>query len=698
MTLSSVLNAAVSGLTASQAGLSATSTNIANANTPGYARNRIDQTTGVTAGRVSGVIVGEPTRIADRFLELSVFRRGGALGQAQISQEYLDRVQSLLGTPGSEAGLPNRLDEMAAKAIAMTAPGAASETTALFVGSVQDAITSIQQMGRDVADLRNDAETEIGDTVDRVNALLRQVHDLNNQVASLDGLGRSSSGAADVRNTAIEELSQLVEIVPRLQPSGRVNLDTKSGAALLDTRLRQISYPPSGNGALAAFPAITIRFAEPDGTMGAATGETINSSAIGGKLGGLLDLRDRALPNLAEELGTLMMGMAEGLNGAANAATLAPPPRTLEGRITGLVGGDRLGFTGQTQFAVTDSNGRLVASTTVDFDALGAGATINDAIAAINTGLGGAATASFAGNRLTITAASATNGVALADLATDPASRGGVGFSHFFGLNDLLRSSTNPLIPAGFTAADPHGFAAGSTVSLQLRDPTGRSIGTQDVVMAAGGTMGDVLNSLQSGPLAAYGTFSIDDRGRFRFAPAAALSGSVLSFTGDNTNRLGTGLGFTQLSGLSNRSMPLDTVSIKPEIANSPLRLPVAVLQQGVAVGQTAVGGGDRRGVEVFVSRINARLDLGKDGMASLPEFTARMVTSTSRQAGQASARAENTALSFDDAVNRRNSFSGVNIDEELAGMVILQNSYAASARVLSTAKEMYDTLLGLLR
>lgn len=698
MTLSSILNAAVSGLTASQAGLAATSTNIANANTPGYARNRIDQTTGVTAGRVSGVIVGEPTRIADRFLELSVFRRGGALGQAKISSEYLDRVQSLLGTPGSEAGLPNRLDEMAAKAIAMTAPGAASETTALFVGSVQDAINSIQQMGRDLADLRNDAETEVGDTVDRVNALLRQIHDLNDQVARLDGLGRSSSGASDVRNTAIEELSQLIEIVPRLQPSGRINLDTKSGAALLDTRLRQINYPPSGNGSLAAFPAITIRFAENDGTMGAATGETINSSAIGGKLGGLLDLRDRALPVLTEELGTLMIGMAEGLNSASNAASLAPPPRTLEGRVNGLVGGDRLGFTGQTQFAVTDSNGILVAKTTVDFDALGPGATVNDAIAAINAGLGGAATASYTGNRLTITAAGATNGVAVADVTADPASRAGVGFSHFFGLNDLLRSSVNSLVPSGLTAADPHGFATGSTMSLLLRDPSGRSLGTQDVTMTAGGTMGDILSALQSGPLAAYGNFSIDDRGRFRFEPAVALSGSVLSFTADNTNRFGTGMGFTQLSGLSNRSMPLDSVSIKPEISNSPLRLPVAVLQQSATVGQTAIGGSDRRGVEMFVSRINARLDLGKDGLASLPEFTARMVTSASRQAGQATARAENTALSFDDAVNRRNSFSGVNIDEELAGMVVLQNSYAASARVLTTAKEMYDTLLSLMR
>ena len=50
------------------------------------------------------------------------------------------------------------------------------------------------------------------------------------------------------------------------------------------------------------------------------------------------------------------------------------------------------------------------------------------------------------------------------------------------------------------------------------------------------------------------------------------------------------------------------------------------------------------------------------------------------------------------DAINRRDSYSGVNIDEELASLVTLQNSYSAAARVMSTATEMYDTLIGMVR
>ena len=48
--------------------------------------------------------------------------------------------------------------------------------------------------------------------------------------------------------------------------------------------------------------------------------------------------------------------------------------------------------------------------------------------------------------------------------------------------------------------------------------------------------------------------------------------------------------------------------------------------------------------------------------------------------------------------MNRRDSFSGVNLDEELSQMVVLQNSYSAAARVMTTANQMYDTLLDMVR
>jgi flagellar hook-associated protein 1 FlgK len=66
--------------------------------------------------------------------------------------------------------------------------------------------------------------------------------------------------------------------------------------------------------------------------------------------------------------------------------------------------------------------------------------------------------------------------------------------------------------------------------------------------------------------------------------------------------------------------------------------------------------------------------------------------------AALAKARLTEATARRDDAVNRRDSFSGINIDEELSQMVVLQNSYSAAARVITTVTAMYDTLLTMVR
>lgn len=101
MSLNSILGSAASGLAAAQAGLRSVSNNIANVGVSGYARERVSLTTGVVSGQVSGVVVGEPTRVADRFLEANVYRRAGDYGRADVTAGYLDRLQSLLGQPGT---------------------------------------------------------------------------------------------------------------------------------------------------------------------------------------------------------------------------------------------------------------------------------------------------------------------------------------------------------------------------------------------------------------------------------------------------------------------------------------------------------------------------------------------------------------------------------------------------------------------
>jgi flagellar hook-associated protein 1 FlgK len=627
-----------------------------------------------------------------------VYRRAGDMGAADVTSSYLGRLQSLLGAPGATYGLPARLDAISASAVAMTGTQASAQNVASFTANVQDAITSTNQLGTDVAALRSDVESEVGYTVDRINSLLVRINDLNGSVARLDGNGHSSAGVADQRMSAIEELSGLIKVTVREQPSGRVSIDTASGIPLLDNRLRQLTYPSSGQGGTqTVYPVISVRFADSNGAVGAATGDKLDSAAVGGKLGGLLDLRDRALPDFTEKLGVLFTGLAQTLNAASNANTTVPAPTRLDGRQSGLVGADRLGFTGSAVFAVTKSTGELVASTTVDFSALGATASVDDAVAAINAGLGSSATASFTGGVLSIKANGSGNGVVIAQDPNAPSARGGVGFSQYFGMNDLVRSADSPLVPSGFLPSDPHGFGPGQSAEIVLRDSSGRAVTSYTMTGTGGPTFGDLVNELNGSPIGAFGNFAMDDHGRIQFQANANVVGAALSVTSDTTDRLSSGRSFSSISQLTGASSGVSTASVRPDILASASKLGLAQLQAGVAIGTKALGVGDNRGATGFVNQLAVPVDLGKDGVTTTAAFTAQLLGNTGTSASRAAATLADATARRDDAVNRRDSFSGVNIDEELAQMVVLQNSYSASARVISTASQMYDTLLAMI-
>lgn len=89
-------------------------------------------------------------------------------------------------------------------------------------------------------------------------------------------------------------------------------------------------------------------------------------------------------------------------------------------------------------------------------------------------------------------------------------------------------------------------------------------------------------------------------------------------------------------------------------------------------------------------------MDLGRGRVAGIESYASLVLGQAGLDAAGAKDRLTDMAARRSDAVNRRDSYAGVNIDEELASLVTLQNSYSAAARVMSTATQMYDTLIGM--
>lgn len=685
MALASILNAARSGLAAAEAGLKTGAANVANAGAPGYTRQRVQLTPQVVAGSVVGVSAGDTSRIADRWLEQAVYATAAGAKRGEKLSGYLDRLQTGLGVPGASSGLTARMDALVASATALGTVQGLAQNKGAFVAAADDALRGLRSLNTDAAALRGEASQEVKTSVGRINDLISGIHADNLDVMRQRALGQSAAGVLDRRNVKLEELGGLVAVSVRENGSGAVSVDTAGGIALLDSRPRQLVYQPAGSNG-SEYPAVAVRFVDRNGAVGNATGEVLDAPAAGGALGALISLRDRDLPRVQQQLGALFDRLSGALNSAANAGTNVPPPRSLDGKDVGLVGGDRLGFSGRASVAVTTSDGKLVARTDLDLTTI---STVDGLVSAINAGLGGAGTASFANGRLAITANGSGRGVAVGQDETAPADRAGQGLGEFFGLNDVIVSES--LRPAGFAASDAHGFGAGESAELVLRDGSGREIARQLVGPVSGPTFGDLTADLNAGPLSAYGSFAFDDAGRIAFTPVSAMTSSSLSMAGDTTSRFGTGLGLTGMLGLG-RAGALDAAGVGAALLADPTRLPLARLQTGV-VGAQVIGQGDTRGAAALSDALGS-----VPGRESLSDMTGNFVAQMASEARRAgNLRDERTAL-YQDALNRRDNVSGVNIDEELAQMVVLQNSYAASARMISAANEMYQTLIGMVR
>ena len=701
MSLSQILSSALSGLNAAQAGIRTASNNIANVNTTGYAREKVAQETGVANGRSNGVVVGEPGRVADRYLEDAVYGRAGDAGAASTVSDYLQRLQALLGSPGSDSALPGRLQAIISTTTALggTTGGTTSGTqaAATMIGSVADALSTMQALGSDVEAMRSEVDQNTSQTVQRINTLLQNLQGLNDDVARAEALGRSSSGAADRRTAAIAELSGLIGINTQRLSDGRIEIATTAGTTLLDKLPRQLRYDSNGFSTMqSGYPPITVHFADQNGQAGAATGEALDGPQLGGTLGGLIDIRDRQLPEFAERLGSVFAGLAKAMNAASNAGTAVPAPNRLDGRPTLLSGSDRLGFSGGITVAVTARDGTLVGRTAIDLSGI---ATVDDAVAAINAGLGGTATASFANGTLSIAAAGSSNGVVVAQDSDNPSARGGVGFSQYFGLNDVVRSATSPLVPSGFVASDAHGlnFSSGGTVEMAVRDANGRIAATYSLTGSVGSSVGDLVTELNASPLARYGAFSLDTNGRIRFGASTVNAGTEVTIRRDSTTRGTTGLGFSAMAGFGGSEAGLAGGSVSAAMMSDATRVPLARLQD-VAVGQKALGVGDRSGVSGFVNALSTATDLGRDGTTSVQQLATQVMGQAAGTASRAKDRAGETGDRRDDAVARRDSFSGVNLDEELGQLIVLQNSYSASARIINVANQMFDSLIGIIK
>lgn len=704
MTIGAAINNALSGLAASQTGIRTVSNNIANLNTPGFVRNE----TAFEARNFGGVDVAAIERQANQFLQAASLLAAGTAQGGRVEADLLNRAQALFGDPTSGASLFGAIDRAFASlgAISFDPNSAATRTQA--IGDLNALFTEIETAAAGVQALRAEANSNLVASADRANALLSEIATLNGAIAS----AQASGGAADLLNAqsqAIDELAGLIDIrvIPRGQ--GGVEIRTNNGVLLASDQPFRLEVDTPG--------AVS-----PDSTFGPVTlvspftgGRTdITADIQGGEIRGFIDARDGALVDVADGLGALAAGAIGALNEAANGASAVPAPAILQGANTGLLASDSLNFNGASAIGLVNAQGQLVRRLDIDFAAgtvsdgtttLAIGGTIGSLTAALDSLLGADGDANFAQGSLSLSAAG--GGLVLQDDPANPAQRAGLGFAATFGLNDLIETNAPTRFETGLVATDALGLTAAGTIEARLRDASGAVIAERSIAVPATDSVGDFVAALND-PATGFGglfSFSFDAAtGRINAAPVAGREGARLDILNDTTLRGDTGFSLTTVFGLGGgaSAQRAFNANVRPDIAANSNRLPGAQADVvGVAIGGLSIASGDTRGALALQAAAETARSFDGSGLlgaqtASLTDFASRLagaVGSVANSAESAAGRAETFAST---ALERRTNAEGVNLDEELVLLTQFQQSFAASARVLQTADELFDVLLSI--
>ncbi len=226
-------------LQAQQVAIQTTGHNIANANTPGFTRQRVDLTPAVpfSLGSVgslgTGVDLKAITRIRDLLLDSQFRDAHQALGRQEAEEATLSQIELLVGEP-SDNGLAGSMSALFA-----SFQDLANYPTDLAVRSVvRDKARALADQFHRLDDgfeqLKIDLHNEIQVVVKQVNGLAQQIADLNRQIAMSEGGAGSANDLRDQRDQALDELSTLVSGSLVEDIGGQVRVTVGGGLTLVD--------------------------------------------------------------------------------------------------------------------------------------------------------------------------------------------------------------------------------------------------------------------------------------------------------------------------------------------------------------------------------------------------------------------------------------------------------------------------------
>ena len=352
MGLSSALASAMSGLRANQAALSIVSSNVANAQTPGYVvqtPNQIEVTTGDfgSTAMTTGV-----SRELDAFVQNQLRTETGGSGYADQMANILKQLQNVYGTPGNSGTLEDALNKFTTSLQALSTSSGASSAQTVALGAAQALATQLNVTTKGIQSLRSNVEQDLGTSAQAANAAMQQIANINTKLQGLSANDPSAATLMDQRDQAINTLSKYVDVRVTTDGSNQANIYTTTGIQLVGAGLAS-QFTFASAGALSATSLYNIDPAKsgvgalnivlPNGSKVDVVANNVVSS---GQIAADLKLRDQTLVQAQNQIDQLAATMSSALSDKTTAgSTVSGPPAGFDIDLGGALPGNTATFT-----------------------------------------------------------------------------------------------------------------------------------------------------------------------------------------------------------------------------------------------------------------------------------------------------------------------------------------------------------------
>ncbi|MDC9824211.1 flagellar hook-associated protein FlgK [Devosia sp. ZB163] len=615
MGLSVTLSNALSGMRVGQSALDTLSNNVANAGTPGYHRRSISVIDSMGANSTYAR-EGALTRAFNSSLQQHYTRTTAESGFASVKANYLDRVQTLFGKPGTIGSIDSAYNAFESSLAAVATSPDSYASRADLVQKAQTLATTLNRLSSDVQSLRQEIEAKLSNNVDSINQQLQALEKVNSRLADQGIDSGSRATLMDQRDRLIEGLSGQMDLRVSYRGDGTVSLMTRSGVGILDVKASVFHYESAG--ALSA----ASRFSPDDAVSGVGKLTIMTPAGLeidlvkqnvlsSGEIRGLIQLRDQSLVQAQDQLDEIAASVAQAMS---------------------------TNVTQGTQVTAGAFNGYEVD------------------IANIRNGNEFSFTYTQGGAEKTVRV-----------LRVDDASRLPI---------DYVDANGARVIGLDFA-----GGAAGVAAQLQNR------IG---VNLAVSNPSGSTLRIMDDGAAGTLDMLSLSTR-----TTSTGLQNGTLGFSlfvdtneADFTNSLdgvGQKLGFASRISV-NSAIVTDNKLLVQHTATTPL--------------------GDQDRLNQLINNLDGMRFAGTKGTSGttaslrLGGTVADLISQTLNFQGNvaqaAISEAETQELTLDALTQRLDSEYGVDVDEEMARLMELQNAFAANARVMSVVQELMNAIMQL--